>query len=121
MDYMDEYDPDWPGDPKISTLKKMAFQAQKDISDLYNLTNAIDTNLNNAQREILNLSAAMNTMMTGILRENSISNLYFQDKISKEEAKGLWDLYKSPDEENHKVADAAIEQLTTEYQPPRKK
>jgi len=43
--------------------------------------------------------------------ENSISNLYFQDKITKKEAKRLWSMYNSPDEENHKVAAAAIEQL----------
>jgi hypothetical protein len=107
MDYMDEYDPDWAGDPKISTLKRMAFDAQRDIIQLKDyLAKEI------GNRIIASTIARLIDSVKRLDRENSISNLYFQDKISREEAKRLWDLYKSPDEENHRVAEAAIEELT---------
>lgn len=112
MDWMDENDPDWVGNPKISTLKKMAFQAQTDIIQLkYDLTKEKGDRLHDDKQ-----NDGLIAMITGhigrLTKENNISNLYFQEKISKEEAKRLWDLYKSPDEENHKVADAAIDSLT---------
>ena len=111
MDYMDEFDPDWVGDPKISTLKKIAFQVQRDVFTLKNdLSKEKGDRIHDEKQ-----TTALISMMTGhigrISRENSISNLYFTDKISKEEAKRLWELYSSPDEENRKVADAAIEEL----------
>jgi len=112
MDYMDEYDLDWAGDPKISTLKKMAFQAQKDISQIKN-DQATEVGTRTHENSItLQELVMIRSHIAQIRKENNISNLYFQEKISKEEAKRLWELYKSPDEENHRVADAAIEQLT---------
>ena len=112
MDWMDEYDPDWAGDPKISTLKKMAFQAQKDISQLRNDLGKEKGDRLHDDKQTEGLIAMITGHIGRLTKENNISNLYFQEKISKEEAKKLWELYKSPDEENHKVADAAIEQLT---------
>ena len=107
MDYMDEWDPDWPGDPKISTLKKIAFNNQRDINQLTQDMATITSVQTVHSEEILSLMRSI----ARISRENNISNLYFQDKITKEEAKRLWELYQSPDEENGKVADAAIEEL----------
>ena len=112
MDWMDEYDPDWVGDPKISTLKKMAFQAQKDISQLRNDLGKEKGDRLHDDKQTEGLIAMITGHIGTLTKENNISNLYFQEKISKEEAKRLWELYKSPDEENHRVADAAIEQLT---------
>ena len=107
MEYMDEWDPDWPGDPKISTLKKIAFNNQRNINQLTS-DMATSTSVQTVHsEEILSLMRSI----ARISRENNISNLYFQDKITKEEAKRLWKLYQSPDEENGKVADAAIEEL----------
>jgi DNA repair ATPase RecN len=112
MDYMDEYDPDWIGDPKISTLKRMAFNAQRDIIQLQNAVASesaarVGKNITH-EEQIKNLQ---NHMVT-IKKQNSISNLFFMGIITKEEAKTLWDQYKSPDEENHRMADATIETLT---------
>jgi hypothetical protein len=108
---MDEYDPDWVGDPKISTLKTMAFQAKKDIANVQqaiasesgarvgkNITH--EEQIQNLQHHILKLN-----------KENSISTLFFMGIITKEEAKTLWDQYRSPDHENHLLADATIVQL----------
>jgi len=112
MDYMDEYDVDWAGDPKISTLKKMAFQNQRDIAKVtMDLAKETGDRIH-VETGTAGIIARLMGSVKRLDRENSISNLYFQDKISKEEAKRLWDLYKSPDEENHRVADAAIEELT---------
>ena len=111
MDYMDEWDPDWPGDPKISTLKKIAFNNQRDI-------NQLTSDMATSKGTITSVQSVHNDQILSLMRniaqitkENSISNLYFQDIISKEEAKRLWALYSSPDEENRIVADAAIEEL----------
>lgn len=114
MDYMDEYDPDWAGDPKISTLKKIAFQVQRDIGVL---KTSIATEINDrTNKDALTLEEIrmIRSHIAQIRKENNVSNLYFRDKISKEEAKRLWELYQSPDAENHRVADAAIEALTYE-------
>jgi len=112
MDYMDEWDLDWPGDPKISTLKKMAFEAKGDIIVLKGEIAKEKSNRLHDDKQTEGLIAMITGHIGRLTKENNISNLYFQDKISKEEAKRLWDLYKSPDEENHRVADAAIEELT---------
>jgi len=112
MDYMDEYDPDWVGDPKISTLKKIAFQAKRDVTQLQS-----DLKLESSVRAKENFTIGDDMRMlkdyiSKIRKENSISNLFFMDIITKEEAKTLWDQYRSPDHENHRVADATIEQLS---------
>lgn len=115
MDYMDEWDPDWSGDPKISTLKKMAFQAQKDIFGLKtDLVKEMGARVHD-DKQTEGLIAMITGHIKRLTKENDISNLYFQDKISKEEAKRLWTMYKSPDDENHKVADAAIESINNTY------
>jgi len=111
MNYMDEFDPDWVGDPKISTLKRVAFEAKNDIISL-KATLAIETKERlNTDQIALDELILLRTHIARIRRENNISNLYFQDKITKEEAKRLWDLFHSPDQENHRVAEAAIEEL----------
>ena len=111
MDYMDEWDLDWPGDPKISTLKHMAFQAKRDINKLTQDMATTNSGIMNTLTVHTDKVIELQSSIARISRENSISNLYFQDKISKEEAKRLWELYQSLDEENHRVADAAIEEL----------
>lgn len=109
---MDEFDPDWAGDPKISTLKRKTFQAERDIVTLQQ-TIALETT-SRINKNIIHddYIKELQQHVLKISKENSISTLYFKSKITKEEACRLWELYASPDEENHRVADAAIEQLT---------
>lgn len=114
MDYMDEWDPDWAGDPKISTLKRIAFQAQKDIANLQSLLASETNDRANKDSVVLEEIRMIRSHIGQIRKENNVSNLYFKGLISKEEAKRLWDLYQSPDEENHRVAEAAINTLTNE-------
>lgn len=115
MNYMDEFDPDWVGDSKISTLKRMAFDAQQEISTLHNAVASesgarVGKNITH-EDQIKYLQERIRI----ITRENSISNLFFAGIITKEEAKALWDQYRSPDEENHRVADAAIDGLNNKH------
>lgn len=111
---MDEFDPDWVGCPKISTLKKMAFQAQRDINDLRSADHYEKEHRTRKNEEHdVTINALLYTVEK-LQKENSISNLYFKGLIDKEEAKRLWDLYKSPDIENHKIADLAINSLNNE-------
>jgi len=112
---MDEWDPDWPGDPKISTLKEMAFKAKKDINTLIiDLEKEAENNSNEFQL-IHNELQILKANITQLKKENDIATLYFKGVITKEEAESFWNMYKSPDPENHEVAREAITGLLLKH------